>query len=58
MRKPHQKHWGMARVVKDLTVFRPPTHLSANGMNHVLAFQAEAGPLILPTPEGWKAELT
>jgi len=31
--------------------------LSANGMNHAFAFPAEAV-LILPIPEGWKAEST
>jgi len=34
---------------------RTPTCLSANGMNHVIAFPAEAGP-DFTDPEGWKAE--
>jgi len=37
--------------------YLPPTHLSANGMKMPLPSQP-ALVLILPTPEGWKAEST
>jgi len=48
----------MAHVVKVSHSFTY-THagLATNGMNHTFAFPAEAGPH-LPTPAGWKAELT
>jgi len=38
--RPPQERCGMARVVKVFT----PTRLSTNGMNHVFALPAKAGP--------------